>query len=584
MLNNSSNNANENETNSKVQVDPKIVREQISEWEKYIKAEEKILGVTAILLKHKIIGFDDIEQLKHDQDRNLLNENKFITSSILCDTFNQCNMFHQLKNNPKYIEYAAIQEYVTILSSDHENIGDAHYYIDPSDEELKLFKKQYLSFRLATNRNINKNDATSVVSLIESKKYIDKSDKEFLGGLVRISEWQKQNFNCYFAEQENKDNYRNKVIKHYEVNISILKDNIYKTSQLLISLEQALQKKYKGQATYHNLFNGIRKEQSGTILELRNQEKEEERKLLVNLIMNDNDLNEVQKQEAFNNITNEDLDYEIDRWLGKKLTKQERRILRVLRRIIYQMIEQEEITGIGKSIYEAEIPLSRIYEEYGLENREHGGYQHKQTKIIQDVLFGFSTRGLHEDILFKHTTIMKTRFILQIEKIKQRVIGIERTTSIRIAMPHFLFVSDKKASSYYYQDTEGFKKFMAIKGMSQSEAAFNIVEYLEWFLSSKLKERSLNQSTLIEEGGIELKKRYKNHKGEVLETIETILNNMVRAGYLVKEWRLENGKYRQAQYIFKNLRYELFIADKNKCEVTKLSTKKTTKSRKYSDK
>jgi len=540
MLNHKRDNTNKN------QIKPKVIRERISEWEKYTKAEEKILKITAILLKQKIISFDDIEQLEHSQDRNLLNENKFITSSILCD------MFYLFGDDPE-----------------KDILDKANYYQDHfvgiSDKELRLFKEQHLASWLATSHTKEDNPL-----LIKNKNFVYLS--------FRSLELRKRNLIAYFAEQKNKDDYRKSVIKQYKLNITHIKQSIDKRTLSILSPKKADEKKYKGQATYHNLFNGIRKEQSGTVLELINKEKEEERKLLLNLIINDNDLTEVQKQEAFNNITNgEDFYYEIDRWLGKKLTKQERRILRVLRRIIYQMIEQEEITGIGKSIYEAEIPLSRIYEEYGLEDRECGGYQHNQTKIIQDVLFGFSTRGLHEDILFKHTTIMKTRFILQIEKIQQRIIGIERTTAIRIAMPHFLFVSDKKASSYYYQDTEGFKKFMAIKGMAQSEAAFNIVEYLEWLLSSKLKERSLNLSTLIEEGGVELGKRWKTHKAEVLETIKTILNNMKNVGYLVKGWRLEKGKFGQDQYTFENLRYELLMAGKNKCEVTKLPRKKEAK-------
>jgi hypothetical protein len=58
----------------------------------------------------------------------------------------------------------------------------------------------------------------------------------------------------------------------------------------------------------------------------------------------------------------------------------------------------------------------------------------------------------------------------------------------------------------------------------------------------------------------------------------------MKTGYLIKGWRLEKGKYGQPQYTFENLRYELFIAGKSKCEVKKLPTKEVVKSRKIGDK
>lgn len=355
-------------------------------------------------------------------------------------------------------------------------------------------------------------------------------------------------------------------------------------------------KEYKGVGTYSNLFRGVRKKLEGTLGELE-EDGQLADELLTNLIMNDETLNDSEKDEALLNVDNktDNSNYKINKWLGKKLTVCERRLLRTLRCIIFKMInkeiDQEGLTGVGKSIYEVEIPLSRIYEEYGLEKRPYGGYQHKQTKIIQGVLFGLPgyTKGLHEEMLFKQTRIIRTKLIIHIEELKQKAFfekGLKnpeekiQIIGARIVMLRALFVSDSNLNDFFYQDVEGFKRFMSLPDMRKSDLPFYMAEYLEYYLSSKLERRVLDLDTLLNELGI--RDRYKKNKGEVERIIKRILDNMVIAKYLIKSWKMGRGAKSQPQLTFENSRYELFKTSFEQTENNKLAKikKKSTKNKK----
>lgn len=530
-------------------INPRIIKKQITELEGSKKGAELILAVKDILLKHRILSLNDIEQLKNREDQIFLNENRRMVESILY------KKLERFSPNPKKFKEVRQQSFEQHVSCHYQQI-----------------------------RNNPK-----IVQDMQSRITAGELTGDQVLDLLGFFEMNKQVINVYCASYvtspTDREKYYKNIVKAYEEEITEFKEDINQISLELSVLTQLLnpQLKYFDQPTYHSLFNGIRRKQKGNIVDIH--KRQEERDLLADLIMSDESINDEEKASALQNISNANLEYEIGRWLGKKLNKHERRVLRVLRRIIYSLIQNKGITGAGKSVYEAEIALSRIYDEYGLVRRKSGSYDYKQTQKIQDTIFGVSTKGLHQDILFKHKKVLKTRFILQVEKIIQEVtienkkeeVIQEQCLGIRIAMPHFLFVSESDASSYYYQDTQGFKRFMAVEGMSQSEAAFNIAEYLEWFLSSKLQERPLDLTTLLEEAG--LQNRYKTHPKEVLKTVKKILDNMVVSKYLIKRWELQNGKYGQEQYNFANLRYELFIAGKSKCEIANLTSDKSIKNR-----
>jgi len=340
-----------------------------------------------------------------------------------------------------------------------------------------------------------------------------------------------------------------------------------------------------GQPTYRNIFDSTRGKQKGTIMEISDvqQNKTQCLDLLANLINNDNSLSQNEKDEIMEGIDTaskeQNLVYEIDRWLGKRLTKLERRMLRVLRRIAYKSINQGKFTGSGISLYEIEIPLCKIYEEWGLEKRKIGGYEDRAMKIIKSVLFGAKGQGLYEDILFKHKKIMRTRYILQVEEVYRELKHGKQIEGIRIILPAFLFVDkeslqDKDNSQFFYQDIEGFKRFMKPKGMLQDEYAFELAEYLESLLSSKLSKRLINLDTMISEAG--LTEMYKTYPKRAINKIHSILDKMVDAKFIISSWKfdIKGGKYDQGQYELTNTRAQLLtinpVANPSK-------SKKTTK-------
>lgn len=513
------------------------IDEQITECKGLLEFVELKLKVKTILLRHNILSLNDIESLQDQVDKDFLQENKNIVKNSLCE------ILRELTYDSK--EFQALR--------------------------LQILSNQPFYQQMKSN--------PAMVKKIQSRISAGEMTGNEVLELMGFSNLTEAVLNIYSATDFTTPE---DILKRYSTNIDELKNDVTEIHSILSSLKLSvlgLQQEYEylGQLTYHSLFYGARKKQKGNIIELN--KKQEEKNFLVDLIMSDDSISKDEKMKALKNIENEDVPYEIGRWLGKKLSKHERRVLRVLRYTIHSMIKEKRVTGVGKSLYEAEIALSEIYEEYGLVRNKHGKYDYNQTKIIQDILFGLSTKGLHEDILFKHKKIFKTRFILQAEEITQKVmiekdkVEVEQIQriGIRIAMPYFLFVSEDDADNYYYLDPIGFKKFMSIKGMTQSEAAFEIAEYLEWYLSSKLEERILDLSTLIEEAGDKLKALYKTRKKDAVNTVKTILNNMVQAGYLIKEYRLGKGASNQEQLTLINLRHKLFTEQREKAKVLQLT-------------
>lgn len=368
---------------------------------------------------------------------------------------------------------------------------------------------------------------------------------------------------------------------------------------LLLSELNLEEQKSLGQPTFDSLLYGTRQKQKGNITEFASNKLEDRNQaldLLASLIENDEALTREEKDQILNDIDNADannLSYEIDRWLGKKLTKPERRLLRVLRRIAYKLISQGKITGGGLSLYEVEMPLSEIYEEWGLKKRTvGGGHDDNQTSPIRNMLFN-KNNGLNAKILFKHKLIMCTSYILQVQEVyrtvERKVNGMikkeKQFTDIRIALPSFLFVSNNDTGKYYYQSLEGFKRFMAIDGIAQSEAAFNIAEYLEWFLHSPLEKKILNLQTMVEEA--DLSKLYLERPSRVIDRIENILNKMVETKYLISKWHFDpkGGKHEQGQYVLHNIRTLMFQESRAKRKAKIISIdKNVTKSKSYKNK
>lgn len=330
--------------------------------------------------------------------------------------------------------------------------------------------------------------------------------------------------------------------------------------------------KYLGQATYRSLLNSTKGRQKGTLSEIINVEEEEKRKnltLIANLVNQDETLSQDEKMKIFTDINKSHDEkkaiYEINRWLGQKLSKRERRLIRVIRRVAYKQIKKEDgISTKGAFLYQLDMSMNELYEEWGCEPRskkQGGGYHDKQKKVIKDLLFGATGQGLYKDMLFKHKKIIRTRYILQVEEIKRE----DQLVGVKIALPAFLFVFDEDINdenekySFIYQDIDGFRRFMKPKGMEQNEAAFELAEYLEEILSCKLEKRLLDLSTMVREAGLE--EVYKTRQSRAIERINKILDKMKESKFIISDWKFseKGGKYGQGQYELYNIRVNLFL-------------------------
>lgn len=371
----------------------------------------------------------------------------------------------------------------------------------------------------------------------------------------------------------------------HSIDILLLKfANITENVKKLIN-SLGVPQKYLGQATYRSLLNSTKGRQKGTLGEIINVEEEEKRKnltLIANLVNQDETLSQDEKMKIFSDINRSKDEkkaiYEINHWLGQKLSKRERRLIRVIRRVAYKQIKKEDgISTKGAFLYQLDMSMNELYEEWGCEPRskkQGGGYHDKQKKVIKDLLFGETGQGLYKDMLFKHKKIIRTRYILQVEEIKRE----DQLVGVKIALPAFLFVFDedikdeKEKHSFIYQDVEGFRRFMKPKGMEQNEAAFELAEYLEEILSCKLEKRLLDLSTMVREAGLE--EVYKTRPSRVIERINKILDKMKEVKFLISDWKfdIKGGKYRQGQYELYNIRASLFSS-----HTPKKNYKKNTK-------
>lgn len=346
------------------------------------------------------------------------------------------------------------------------------------------------------------------------------------------------------------------------------KENIKKFLSSLNELQ-----KYLGLATYRSLLNSTKGKQKGTLNEITNVEEGEKTKnlaIIANLVDQDETLSQEARMRIFSDIDKSTDEkkaiYEINRWLGQKLSKRERRLLKVIRYIAYKQIKKEDgISTQGAFLYQLEISMSELYEEWGCKPRskkQGGGYDNNQTKVIKELLFGDQGKNLYKDMLFKHGRVIRTRYILQIEEIKKA----EQLVGVKIALPAFLFVFDedikdeKEKHSFIYQDPDGYRRFITPKGMEQNETAFELAEYLEEMLSCKLEKRLLDLSTMIKEAGLE--RVYKTRPARAIDKINKILDKMKEAKYLISDWKfdIKGGKYRQGQYEVYNIRANLFLS------------------------
>lgn len=363
--------------------------------------------------------------------------------------------------------------------------------------------------------------------------------------------------------------------KHFNNTIDVTNNIFEVTTHSATSTLNA--KPYLGEATLRSLLNGIKGKQEGDVQDIDKNQREDVLNLLSNIILSSENLSEEEQQLELKNIQNaidkNGLGYAINRWLGNKLNKYERRLLRVIRKIAYkEVLKDFATTGKKRSAYELEITTSEIYKQWGLKARSKtGGYQDKQTKGIRDLLSGGG--NLRKEMLFKQGNIISTSYILQLKKIthtftKKDNSKEERLYGVNIVLPDFLFVCDadlengNNSEGYIYQDSVRFSRFMSIKGMEQNESAFPLAEYLEEILSCKQEIRMLDLKTMLREA--ELEDLYETRPARAIERINKLLDKMVEVKFLISDWRFDKkgGKYDQGQYELYNIRAKLFASQR----------------------
>lgn len=373
-------------------------------------------------------------------------------------------------------------------------------------------------------------------------------------------------------------------IKHITVHdnaAEVVKDIIQQQKNYLRTLNGILSNREDNKnypvPTYNGLYKTIMTPQSKLFKDCLAKAQEEGRitlqRLLVEVIAQDNSLEKDTKAEALDHLEAGQYETVLERWLIKPLSKEEKRILRALRTIVHRKIQQKDITGIGKDVYEAEISFSEFFEECGLKKRTkiadsiklyHNSYDYNQTKPIKDILFQKAdTKGLHKEIFLEHNSLLITRFILQIKEIEEEGKGFNKeATRFRISMPSFLFVPTDNSRNYYNQDQAGWKRFISTGKMAQSDTASNLAHYIEYTIqtiTAKAPKKTvvINLETLVTQGGEECCKHYKESKTKTQKSIEKVLDNMKLANFVISDWQEQIGKNKQLQYIFKSNRISL---------------------------
>jgi len=322
--------------------------------------------------------------------------------------------------------------------------------------------------------------------------------------------------------------------------------------------------KHKTIPTYNGLGYTMTKSQHELIVDLLKKQKSENDKItlqeiLVKHVMKDKDFTIEQKEEILDFIDNNKSNKIIENCLMFPLTRDEKRVLRALREEIYEQIQTGQIATTGLTVYEAYIFYDKFFTLYGVSNDD------KTTKHIKDILLGRSSKGkgLREHIIVEDKQAISTQLILSIEETKGKINLFKKDVGkgFIITMPSFLFVGKDKenAKNYYNQENEGYRRFMKIGNMAQSDAASNIACKLEMLCHSTLhNQKKTNKvlewdlKTIVNIAGYE--KRYKGMPKETKAKIENILNNMIKAEYLIESWQLTKGKHEQDQYIIKFLK------------------------------
>ena len=502
--------------------DSKILKSEIIKWKNQSKSLNNQIEVTTAFLENKIKFIQDTDSLDK-KIKSLLKENYFYGLDILPKT--------------------------PLLELNKFSIPE------PTTEQLKIIRERltFKKFQPAPNDNIKWDEWENYGKPFFTQNDIDNiTEQEVLGEYKKFTEFQykqkaiKANEIDYITQLSDEQ-----LTTHYQNLIENFKDELDYANKIVKALSEVIKNEYTNKSipTYNGLASTILKSQKELFTSSYREASENDKVILktiiIDFIKKNNDLDNATKIEIIRLIDTDNCETALDNYLMLPLIKEEKRILRTLRSIIYEMIQKGEVV-LGKTICEVYITYEKFFFEYGITK------DYKTAKLIKNVLFGFSAKGLHKEILLKHEKLINTSFILQIQEVLEKINISKKEVGIGfiVTMPSFLFVNQEKskAKKYHNQYPETWKRFMSTGNMSQSNAAINIFHYIEFLIHNK-SEMIINLSTLVEVAGDA--KRYKKSSKEIQKKIEGILDFIIKAKGLISERITKVGKLGQIQYILK---------------------------------
>jgi len=511
----------------------KIVGEHLQHKLDEIK---KLIKITTFLSKHNISTFDEISNLECETTKSFLLHNNNDVFTIL--PINRLNELQEHTGNYELLKKdlafkkiyqqsvlpATVNEWKRTIEEEAKNISIEEARIEylkqsERDNKFKMFCENY----------------KPSISLGIEEVYT-----------LTLDNLQEPEDNVYILEKKRHELHYKNIINGLTIEQKYLK-------QALSILEDFINQRgeFKGLPTPNDLrVASIGTKKPLKWLDVDDIHKEKVKKLLKSTA-----------PEILQKLEDEDNPNEIiSHFIGIKLTKTELRILKTLRALVDRAFKLGEIQSYSHKV---RIIRADFYKEYGLELLENGnGYHSDQTKKVREVLFS-GTSNLTKRMFFNNSqnkTVLVTAFVMKIE-------WEEKNNYFEVMLDDIIFVKDKSDEySYYYEDLQGLNRLL--KKMPNSDAVFELHGYLEYALREN--SHDFNTRTLLEQSGL-IKTYNSKNPNKAINTLETILGNMVKVKTLISKWKLEksfsdpNGKY-----ILTNIRQkEISPAKSNKKLITK---------------
>lgn len=513
-----------------------------------IQHYEIAISIYEILLKNKIEFFEQIEQIKDEEAKNLI------------DTIG--DRIHFLL--PKF----EFEDYPEIIIPQLEGIDYSQEQLEQHLEKLKVLAEQYgiLKNRIENIENFNvvKTVIENYVENLNSKyndviqkrflsneyfysKIYDKTNKDILTCIKLYEFWLDQiniknrqecisqgkpkilkedfthkynecikRFKEYLEEDRSYLQSINEIIYHNQQKKGILRPNAYYNSQTPYKKEISINE-------ISNLKNNQKK-----ILNLLKKEAPEEYEKIRTCVNEADSQNEDIKQ-VFNKT--------VSILIGKKLSRHASMAYKAICGLAYREFAYGNIKTLSDKI---KIKTSSFWDLCNIK-KTSTGYDSRAKNIIRDAI----ANELKETIFYEDKkSFFITSFVFSFENEE------DNTCTFRIE-DMFLVAEYADEYSYYCCDIEGCNRLM--DQTNNSEKAYWLHHYLEH--SIKRGEQEFNISTLLKAAHLSDKYFKERKKKEAITKLNQILDAMISAHTLIYKWEcLPSNSDPAGKYILFNLR------------------------------